>query len=1514
MTERNYNWERFWCPPDSGVRVSEEGYLWVPGAYNPNIVTFEQIMHVPCLALLGEPGIGKSRILEREFDALKTALSGRDESAIFLNLRSYGNEDRLVRALFDTPEFTQWVRGSHRLHMFLDSLDECLLRIDTVAAILVDELKKYPVERLYLRVACRTAEYPSLLNSELKKLWGDENYKVYELVQLRREDVAEAALVEGHDPKKFLEEVGRREAGPFAAKPVTLSLLLDLYRDSEHLPSTQAELYEAGCRALCEEPNESRVAANLKGRLNTDERMVVASRIAAVTVFANRAAIWTGPDRQGATDEDVSVRELQGGSDEVNGRSLDVTDDTVRETLATGLFNLRGTDRLGWAHQTYAEYLAAWYLRHRQLNADQVMELLVHPDDPEGKLVPQLYETAAWAATLMPDLFRRIMVADADVVLRSDVAAVDADDRAALVESLLLLFEEERITHDWERQSYYSKLVHPGLAEQLRPYITDAARHPIARRTAILIAHECELHELQGDLVRVALDASEKSWLRERAADAVGDIGDNETKAKLKPLAISVSEDDPNQELKGYALTAVWPDNMTAQELFATLTRPRESFFGSYYIFLSRYLVSRLRPEDLPTALAWVEGLEQRHHLPITLGQVVDEVMLCAWDHLDTPGVLEAFARTAFARLKRYDDVIEGRYGGEPPRSIAEEAEKRRRVLEAFLTLIEEPEKDWHRFIDSRVLRVFPTDRTWLVELLKTTTSEKARLTLLELVRRFFGVEVEPEHLRTLEDAVQSDDRLRAELGSLFHIGLDTPEAERARINYEQLQKWNRHDEEAPLLSPSPAERVETRLSHFEEGQLAAWWWLSEDLSLEPRDTHYTRGFEADITTFPGWIAADDTMRQRIVDSAHRYVREGDPDTSQWFGTKSFSYSALAGYRALRLLLREAPDRLDTFDADIWAKWTPIILTYPVTSGADEKKDAAHRALITRAYLYAPEAVIQYVLALLDLANEKDEYFRVDLNFESCWDERFAQALLVKVKDPALTPSLVSQLLGELLKHHTPGAQAFAESLVKATTVDTAARDRAAAAARQLMAHAPDAGWTVVWQAIRHDVVLGRAVSESLEYILREGKGSFFGKLTEDQIADYYVWLSRQYPHAEDPVHEGVHFVGPRESLVTWRDALLKYLKERGTAASVAAISHIASELPHLDWLRYVLLDARQNARRHTWVPLPPAAIIALARREKASVPPDKHGAVLMTQQKRIIVANYLPTEWNGRPLDETPNLLPLLDLYAHQPERIALFTGAGLSSPLFPRWPRVLDLFVDECEAQGKLHYDKSDLKDKIQKGESYLDIADSCAIALGVSGYRDFIRRHFNISFELDDVPQAYRELLELEIRVLLTTNWDRIPEVGGRGTYNIFSNRRVPDAIRANADGQKLAMLLHGEANDGESLVFTRDDYDRLIYRNDQPLMDFLKMVFMRETVLFMGFSFTDPHLDMVLSAIHATNAGNVLQHYVLLPNITPFNKDTLERRFGVRVIPYIPSNDSHPEVLQFVRLLSMLKKVM
>lgn len=327
---------------------------------------------------------------------------------------------------------------------------------------------------------------------------------------------------------------------------------------------------------LCEETNSSYNIASRSRRvrkLAAAHRLAVASRIAAVTVFANRYAVWIGVDQGDVPAEDVTVDALSGGHESIAGELFDVDEEAIRETLCTGLFSSRGPDRLGWAHQTYAEFLAAHYLVQRDMPLPQRMSLLAHPADPQGKLVPQLYETAAWAAGMDRAVFRTIIDTDPDVLLRSDVATVDEPDRAALTEVLLRLFDEDKLLdRDWRLRSLYWKLAHSNLASQLQPYIRDTSKGVIARGVAIDIAEACKLQTLQDDLAAVALDASQPVRLRVSAAFAIAEIGDEATKAKLKPLATGEAGDDPDDELKGAGLRAMWPTHLSAEDLFALLT------------------------------------------------------------------------------------------------------------------------------------------------------------------------------------------------------------------------------------------------------------------------------------------------------------------------------------------------------------------------------------------------------------------------------------------------------------------------------------------------------------------------------------------------------------------------------------------------------------------------------------------------------------------------------------------------------------------------------------------------------------------------------------------------------------------------------------------------------------------------------------------------------------------------------------------------------------------------------
>src|SRR6266508_1996039 len=137
MADPSFNWKRFWCPRGEAIVLTGNGFLLDPESeygrhYNPHVVTFEQIAPKPCLVLLGEPGIGKTRALEDHRAETEATMRRAGEVLLWRNLNAYQSDMLLVRSIFEDPSFTAWKAGSGMLHLFLDSLDECLIRIETL--------------------------------------------------------------------------------------------------------------------------------------------------------------------------------------------------------------------------------------------------------------------------------------------------------------------------------------------------------------------------------------------------------------------------------------------------------------------------------------------------------------------------------------------------------------------------------------------------------------------------------------------------------------------------------------------------------------------------------------------------------------------------------------------------------------------------------------------------------------------------------------------------------------------------------------------------------------------------------------------------------------------------------------------------------------------------------------------------------------------------------------------------------------------------------------------------------------------------------------------------------------------------------------------------------------------------------------------------------------------------------------------------------------------------------------
>jgi hypothetical protein len=876
---------------------------------------------------------------------------------------------------------------------------------------------------------------------------------------------------------------------------------------------------------------------------------------------------------------------------------------------------------MGWAHQTYAEFLAAWYLSRLDLTLEQVLDLIVHPEDPDGKLVPQLHEMVAWLANLRPDVFQKVMEREPKVLLQSDVAAADTSSRAALVAEVLKLYDEERdFDGDWFLGARYRKLNHPNIADQLRPFIKDREKGFMVRRMAIQMAGDCKTRELQDDLVDVALDALESIDIRFYAAHAVTRAGDRETKGRLKQLAEGQAGPDPDHELRAIALKALWPEQLSTEELFNLLIEPGANDTGSYGSFLAHDVVENLKIEDLPTALRWAENQRSYHFLNYYSKLLINQLMLLAWENVQTPGVLEAFARVAFSRLRKHEAIVEDHYSGTNFREmfIADD-ERRRLVLEKLLPMVADPKQAGNILMHTGTPIATHKDVLWLLKRLLEEKSEESQYAWASIIRACWNYG-DPDQLDLIYLACQVNQAmLDTFIWDFRPVSFDSPQAKIWREGEEVRRK--REEEEAakehhePLEKP-PAVRIAQFLKASEDGDPDAWWNLNCWLWVEEDGTANLDESEPNLKILPGWQKADSATRGRILAAAKRYLLEQNVQTSAWINNVDILYRpAQAGYRAMRLLLEDDQAFISGLDDEVWKKWAPIILAYhmPFEISAEEKE--YQRRLVEMAYRHAPEEIISTLMVDLYSNNQQRGSVSIPEILEGCWDERLIEALLNKAKEPQTKPLSLYHLLRAIHPHDAEKVKSYAESLLKLPlSSNQEEKQKAVIAASFLIDQLGSASWTLIWLVVRSDAEFGRALIEGIANTLSEQKDKsvrLAEQLADEELADLYIWMVGQYPYKDDPNHKGYHRITSRERATRWRDSLLERLKGRGTPEACAALERIANEFPELKFIKRYLIEAQMFLRRRTWSPPSPEKIINLSNEQQKRL-------LLREEQRRV--------------------------------------------------------------------------------------------------------------------------------------------------------------------------------------------------------------------------------------------------------------------------------------------------------
>lgn len=215
----------------------------------------------------------------------------------------------------------------------------------------------------------------------------------------------------------------------------------------------------------------------------------------------------------------------------------------------------------------------------------------------------------------------------------------------------------------------------------------------------------------------------------------------------------------------------------------------------------------------------------------------------------------------------------------------------------------------------------------------------------------------------------------------------------------------------------------------------------------------------------------------------------------------------------------------------------------------------------------------------------------------------------------------------------------------------------------------------------------------------------------------------------------------------------------------------------------------------------------------------------------------------------------------------LAVFAGAGLSIDAgYYSWEKLLE------EPAKKLELDISKEKhDLISLAQFYCN-----------KNKRSAINELLLDSFPSNKKPTENHKILsQLPISTYWTTNFDTLIEDALKENNKNVSVRKADKDLQLSYKNYDAVVYkMHGDIQSPSEAVITRDDYEEYGINSRKLFRDVLEGALLTKTFLFLGFSFSDPNFNFVLSKMRVLLGDDNRSHYYILKKIVEPNKDKFE----------------------------------
>lgn len=256
----------------------------------------------------------------------------------------------------------------------------------------------------------------------------------------------------------------------------------------------------------------------------------------------------------------------------------------------------------------------------------------------------------------------------------------------------------------------------------------------------------------------------------------------------------------------------------------------------------------------------------------------------------------------------------------------------------------------------------------------------------------------------------------------------------------------------------------------------------------------------------------------------------------------------------------------------------------------------------------------------------------------------------------------------------------------------------------------------------------------------------------------------------------------------------------------------------------------------------------------------------------------------------------------------LAIFAGAGLSvSAGFVDWKKLLSELAEELELDIEKESDNL-----VSLAQYYVNSKNGNRNKINEIILNNFLNKDATLT-------ENHKILARLPIDTFWTTNYDSMIEDALEDAGKVVDVKHCVEQLPVSIYKRDVVVYkMHGDASLPNNTVLIKDDYEKFhLTRND--FFNALRGDLLTKRFLFLGFSFSDPNIDYILSRIRVSYSKNQKEHFCILRSVQDkeeFEYKKRKQQFFISDLKRVGINtlliDDYSEITDILKEVELAQK--